>query len=303
MSEVRVVTPGLLTTIQDLGRPGHASSGVSAAGAADPIALRAGNWLVGNAPNAPALEMTLLGGTFRFERSAWVALTGAVGSGPWRARRVAAGETLVCGPCEGGGRSYLCVEGGIDAPLVLGSASTHLMTGIGGLTGGPLRAGEILSLASARGEPRDRTIDARAIPGYGEKDAPWRIVDGPQRSWFTETGLELLESAPWEVTEACDRMGLRLAGPPIERRDTREPLTEGVPLGAIQVAVDGRPIILFVDHQTTGGYPKPACIVAADLARLGRVRPRDRLRFRRVTLDEALRALREQEDALRELLA
>ena len=301
MSDLRVVAPGFLTTIQDLGRPGHASLGVSAAGAADPVALRAGNRLVGNAPGAPALEMTLLGGTFRFERSAWVALTG--GPGPWRARRVSAGETLACGPCEGGARSYLCVRGGIDVPLVLGSASTHLMTGIGGLTGGPLRAGDVLALStSAAGEPGERSIDPRGIPGYGERDAPWRIVDGPQRSWFTDAGLDRLESAPWDVTEACDRMGLRLAGPPIERCDAREPLTEGVPLGAIQVAVDGAPIILFVDHQTTGGYPKPACIAAADLARLGRVRPRDRLRFRRVTLDFALLALREQEDALRELL-
>lgn len=302
MSVVRVVAPGFLTTVQDLGRPGHAALGVSAAGAADPVALRAGNRLVGNPEGAAALEMTLLGGTFRFERETWIALTGAVGRPPWTARRVAAGETLACGPCEGGGRSYLCLRGGIEVPLVLGSASTHLTTGIGGLRGGPLRAGDALALGLAADTgPFPRPVDPRAIPGYGD-DGPWRIVDGPQRDWFTPEGIETLEATSWEVSEACDRMGIRLSGPVVARRDAREPLTEGVPLGAVQVASDGGPIVLFVDHQTTGGYPKIANVVAADLARLGRVRPRDRLRFRRVTLDEALRALIEQEDALRGLL-
>ena len=303
MSVLRVVTPGFLTTVQDLGRPGYAALGVSAAGAADPVALRAGNRLVGNPEGAAALEMTLVGGTFRFERATWIALTGAVGPHPWTARRMAAGETLACGPCEGGGRSYLCVDGGIDVPLVLGSASTHLTTRLGGFRGGPLRAGDALALGPPGDVgPSTRAMDPRAIPGYGH-DGPWRIVDGPQRAWFTEAGLTTLETASWDVSEACDRMGIRLSGPPIARRDTLEPLTEGVPLGAIQVATDGGPIVLFVDHQTTGGYPKIANVVAADLARLGRVRPRDRLRFRRVTLDEARRALDEQEDALRELLA
>ena len=303
MSAIRVVAPGFLTTVQDLGRPGYAALGVSASGAADPIALRVGNRLVGNEQAAAALEMTLVGGTFLFERETWVALTGAAGTGPWTSRRVAAGETLACGPCRGGGRSYLCVRGGIDVPRVLGSAATHLTTAIGGVDGRSLRAGDSLTLGrSPAGEPVGVALDPRGIPGYGE-DGPLRIVDGPQRGWFTEAGLDLLEAAAWEVSEACDRMGIRLLGPPIARRDAREPLTEGVPLGAIQVASDGRPIVLFVDHQTTGGYPKVATVVAADLARLGRVRPRDRLRFGRVTLDEARRALREQEDALRELLA
>jgi antagonist of KipI len=290
-----VLTPGLLTTVQDLGRPGYAALGVSAAGAADPIALRAGNRLVGNPEGSPAIEITLVGPALRFESEAWVALTGDAEE--WSARRIAAGETLACGPCRGGARSYLCVRGGIDVPRVMGSASTHVATGLGGIAGRALRSGDRLVFGEARSEPLARAVDPRAIPGYGG-DGPFRVVDGPQRAWFTRGAHDRFEAAPWDVTEACDRMGIRLAGEQLERRDARELVTEGVASGAIQVASSGQPIVLFVDHQTTGGYPKIASVIAADLARLGRVRPRDRLRFRRVELSVAWSALREQEEAL-----
>ena len=299
---VLVVEPGFLTTVQDLGRPGHARLGVSAAGAADPVALRAGNRLVGNAPGAAALEMTLLGSTLRFERESWIALTGATGETLWTARRVAALETIACGPCRGGARTYLCLRGGIEVPRVFGSASTHLATGLGGVSGRALRAGDRLACGGdVLGEPLGRPVDPRAIPGYAD-EGPLRVVDGPQRTWFAEEEAARLESVPWEVSEACDRMGIRLAGGTIARVDSREPVTEGVALGAIQVTSSGQPIVLFVDHQTTGGYPKIANVIAADLPRLSRLRPRDRLRFARVDLPRARRFLREREETLVELL-
>ena len=295
---VVVLEGGFLTTVQDLGRPGHAALGVSAAGAADPIALRVGNRLVGNPEGCAALEMTLVGATLRFEREAWIALTGAVGEPLWTARRVAAGETLACGPCRGGARTYLSVRGGLDVPLVLGSASTHLATALGGVSGRALRAGDRLAIATrASAEPLASAIDPRAIPSYAD-EGPLRVVEGPQGTWFTDEARRRFETGTWDVTEACDRMGIQLEGGPLARTDTREPLTEGVPLGAIQVASSGRPIVLFVDHQTTGGYPKIACVIAADLPRLGRVRPRDRLRFRRVELSLARQALYLREEAL-----
>jgi antagonist of KipI len=299
---VLVLEPGFLTTVQDLGRPGHARLGVSAAGAADPVALRVGNRLVGNTPGAPALEMTLLGPTLRFERETWVALTGATGETLWTARRVAAGESIACGPCRGGARTYLCLRGGIEVPRVFGSASTHLATGLGGVSGRALRPGDCLAHGGdLRDEPLGRAVDPRAIPGYADEGA-LRVVDGPQRAWFAEEAAARLESALWDVTEACDRMGIRLSGGMIARADFREPITEGVALGAIQVTSSGQPIVLFVDHQTTGGYPKIANVIAADLPRLSRLRPRDRLRFARVDLPLARQLLREREEALVEIL-
>jgi len=300
---VVVLEPGFLTTVQDLGRPGYAALGVSAAGAADPIALRAGNRIVGNPEGCAALEMTLVGAVLRFEHEAWIATTGATGAPVWTARRVAAGEAVACGPCRGGARSYLCVRGGLDVPLVLGSASTHLATGLGGMQGRALRAGDRLALATrASAEPLASGVDPRAIPGYAD-DGPLRVVDAPPKDGFTDEARGRFEAAAWDVTEACDRMGIRLEGEPLARTTAREPLTEGVPLGAIQIVSSGRPIVLFVDHQTTGGYPKIACVIAADLPRLGRVRPRDRLRFRRVELSLARHELRRREEALVAILA
>jgi antagonist of KipI len=311
MNAIRVVAPGFLTTVQDLGRPGHAAEGVSASGAADPIALRVGNRLVGNDDGAAALEMTLVGGTFRFESDGVFALAGADaaarlgdrGVEPWRPLAVPAGETLVCPALRGGARAYLCVRGGIAVTPVFGSASTHLLTGLGGFEGRALRAGDRLLLgAQGARAPFPRAVDPSAIPGYriGE---PFRATEGPQASWFAPEAHATLYGADWGVAEGCDRMGIRLTGPRIPLRGPRELLTEGVSLGAIQVPPEGLPIVLFVEHQTTGGYPKIANVIAADLARLGGLRPRDSLRFEAVSLAAARALLRAQEEALDALFA
>lgn len=311
MSAVRVDVAGFLTTVQDLGRPGFARLGVCASGAADPIALRVGNRLVGNPPGAAALEMTLAGGRYTFEADALVALAGAdprASAGgrelaPWTAHRVRAGTTIVCGPLSGGARAYLCVRGGLEVPAVLGSRSTHLAARLGGVDGRSLQAGDRIAVGrSEAAEPARSAVDPRAIPGYAP-GAPLRVTEGPQRSWFAAASLATLFSALWEVAEASDRMGLRLDGPAILDGPLAELTTEGVVPGAVQVPGSGRPIVLLVEHPTTGGYPKIASVATADLARLGQLRPRDRLRFAPVTLDEAARALEAQEEALRAVLA
>jgi antagonist of KipI len=311
VNAIRVEAPGFLTTVQDLGRSGHAAAGVSASGAADPLALRIGNRLVGNADAAPALEMTMVGGAFRFETNGVFALVGAdtgarVGERsivPWRPYPVGVGETLVCSAMRRGARAYLCVRGGVSVPLVLGSASTHLVTGLGGFEGRALRAGDRVALGAAESRaPIYRSVDPSTIPGYRHGE-PFRATAGPQSSWFTDEARSVLFEAEWSVSEACDRMGIRLAGPPIPLDEPRELLTEGVPLGAVQIPPGGLPIVLFVEHQTTGGYPKIANVVAADLARLGRLRPRDALRFEAVSLAAAVALLRAQEEALDALFA
>ncbi len=306
MTALRVVAPGFLTTVQDLGRPGHAAAGVSASGAADPLALRIGNRLVGNGENVAALEMTMVGGSFRFEADGVFALAGADTEArlrdravePWRPCRARAGDTLVCGALRGGARAYLCVRGGIAVPLVFASASTHLLTGLGGLEGRALRAGDRL-LLGAPGEdaPFDRVVDPSGLPGYRAGE-PFRATDGPQSSWFAPEARAVFYDTPWRVTEACDRMGIRLSGPPIQLARPRELATEGVLSGAIQVPPGGLPIVLFVEHQTTGGYPKLANVIAGDLARLGMLRPRDTIRFEPISLAAARALLRAQEEAL-----
>jgi antagonist of KipI len=286
VNSIRVLSPGFLTTVQDLGRFGWAHFGVSASGAADPLALRAGNLLVGNADNAAALEMTLTGGTFEFEEAATVTLTGSDFSADlplWTAVAVKAGQTVRCGPSRSGARCYLCVRGSIGVPKAMGSASTHLMTGVGGRA---LRKGDVLPIGN---EAVRRPRPASAIPPFAMA-GPLRVTDGPQAGRFAGE----LYQGEYTVSEESNRMGLRLRGAAIPSQ-AGHMLTEGVPLGAIQVPPDGQPIILFVEHQTTGGYPKPANVISADFWRLGQLRPRDRARFERVTMDRALELMQEQE--------
>jgi antagonist of KipI len=292
MSRVHVLSPGLLTTVQDIGRFGWAHYGVSASGAADALALRAANLLAGNAENAPALEMTLVGGAFEFEAPATVVLAGSdfsCGLPMWTAVEVRAGQTLRFGATRSGARCYLAVRGGFDVPHTMGSASVHVMTGVGGR---PLRAGDVLAIGNA-------AIDrARAgSPPPFAMHGPLRVTAGPQAERFAGE----LYAATYTVSEESNRMGLRLRGPAIPS-PAGGMLTEGTPLGAVQVPPDGQPIILFVEHQTTGGYPKPANVISADFWRLGQLRPRDEVSFELVTMDCALGLLQEQERWLYSLL-
>jgi len=293
-SHIRVISPGFQTTVQDLGRFGYAHYGVSASGAADPLALRAGNLLVGNAENAAALEMTLVGAALEFETDAVIALTGSdfgAGLPLWTALDIRAGQTVRCGATRSGARAYLAVRGGIGVPKAMGSASVHVMTGVGGR---PLRAGDALPIGDAAIR-RPRTV-ARRAPEFA-RAGPVRVTPGPQAHGFSDD----LYGAAYQVAEESNRMGLRLRGPAIPS-PAGHMLTEGVPLGAIQVPPDGQPIILFVEHQTTGGYPKPANVISADFWRIGQLRPRDEVRFERVTLEQALDLLRQQEQWLYALL-
>jgi biotin-dependent carboxylase-like uncharacterized protein len=292
-----VHSPGLLTTVQDLGRFGYSHLGISASGAADALALRAGNLLVGNAENAAALEMTLTGGVFEFDADTTVALTGGDFDGGipmWTAISVRAGQTLRCGSARGGARGYLCVHGGIDVPMVLGSASTHLFTGLGGCEGRALRRGDELKIGSAAiRQPRTAAVPRPAEGARGVL----RVTSGPQAEWF---GDDLYQSV-YQVAEDSNRMGLRLTGSTLSPH-TGQMITAGVTLGAVQSPPGGQPIILFVDHQTTGGYPIVANVISADLWRVGQLRPRDSVSFEPVTLDEAIELLRTQEEWLHGLV-
>ena len=305
MTQIQVQAPGLLTTVQDLGREGLGSLGVSPSGAADAISLRLGNRLVGNPEGAAGLEMTLLGGTFVFPQRAVIALTGS-DFGPtldgaaadlWTSIEVKPGQTLRIGSTRSGARCYLCVQGGIAVKPLLGSASTHLLSGLGGYQGRALLKGDVLQVAPTTAPFQKNTVAPRAV----EQLAPRKILHvtpGPQSDSFPEASRRRFYAGTYRVAEDSNRMGLRLEGPAIPQDSSGEMITEGVSLGAIQITAGGLPIILFVEQQTTGGYAKIANVISADLHSLGQLRPRDEIRFQQVDWETARSLLMEQEKLL-----
>jgi len=305
VSEIRVQAPGLLTTVQDLGREGFGLLGVSPSGAADPISLRLGNRLVGNSHGAAALEMTLLGGEFLFPQGAIIALTGSdfgatldgMPLDPSIAVDARPGQTLRFGSTRSGARCYLCVQGGIVVEPFLGSASTHLLSGLGGYEGRALRKNDVLHIGPEIAPFQKTTIASRALEHLSPRKV-LRVTRGPQSDWFPESSVETFYAGTYRVAEESNRMGLRLQGKPVPRDSGGEMITEGVSIGAVQITTGGLPIILFVEQQTTGGYAKIANVICADLHSLGQLRPRDEIRFEQVAWETARSLLREQEKLL-----
>ena len=304
---IRVLKPGFFTTVQDRGRYGYAHLGISPAGAADALSLRIANLLVGNDENAPALEMTLLGATLEFEEHAIIAICGASCDCKVGQNRVAAnvaaevspGSVLQCGSTTDGARSYLAIQGGFDVPSVMGSASTDVRGRFGGFEGRRLQTGDVLRIRKME-HIEIRRLRAGALNGM-RQPGPVRITSGAQNDWFTADAYPRFLATTYTVSEQSDRAGLRLKGEAVSPREPKQLLTDGIPLGAIQVPQDGQPIILFVDQQTTGGYPKIANAIAADMHRIGQLRPRDEVRFAEVNIAEAIAALRAQERWLNDI--
>jgi antagonist of KipI len=305
VSEILVDSPGMLTTVQDLGRYGFGAMGVSASGAADAVSLRVGNRLVGNAENAAALEMTLLGGTFRFPQGSIFALAGSdfgasldgVSLPLWSAMQAAAGQTLRAESTRSGARCYLCVHGGIAVKDFLGSASTHLLSGLGGYEGRALRKGDVLGVGPSTAAFRARSVAHAALPRFVPRKV-LRVTAGPQSEWFGKVAQKLFYGNTYRIAEESNRMGLRLQGAAVAQRSGKEMITEGVSLGAVQITAGGLPIILFVEQQTTGGYPKIANMISADLHSLGQLRPRDEIRFELVSWNTARTLLLAREKLL-----
>lgn len=279
---MRIVEPGLLATVQDLGRPNHAHIGVAPSGALDRTALRTVNRLLGNPESAAAIEVTMGGFRAVAERDLWVAVTGAWGEvhidgrrvDPYQAHPWRAGSALHMDWFTHGARAYLGVRGGVDAPRVLGSRATDLLSGLGParLTAGDMLAtasedtAELPALAfSPWGAPADDALDIEVAPG-------------PRADWFVSDAA--LFAAEWAVTAEADRVGIRLDGPELVRTYLGELPSEGMVPGAIQVPPSGRPVILGPDGPVTGGYPVIAVVTAASLNTLAQARPGTRIRFR-----------------------
>ena len=301
---IRVLSAGLLTTVQDLGRPGLGALGVPRGGAADAHALRLGNLLLGNDAGAAALEATLAGPELVFEEPALVALAGAPFDArldgepvpPWEAFEVGAGARLYVGRALSGARAYLCVRGGLDVPAVLGSRSTDVATGFGGHEGRPLGPGDVLPVGSAPRPPRGRRVAAAAARWSGPR-RDLRVTAGPQAGLFTRETLAAFRERSFRVSASSSRTGVRLEGEPLAA-PAGSLVTEGVVPGAIQVPPSGLPIVLLVEHPATGGYPKIGSVISADLSALAQLRPAEEVRFAPVSLEEARRLLLDREARL-----
>lgn len=325
---VTVLHPGLLTTVQDLGRPGWQHIGVPVSGAMDAFALRVANALVGNDDGAAALEITLHGPQLHFDVDALIAVCGAdlspavddVPLPQWRPVLVRRGSVLAFGRPRWGVRAYLAIAGGWDVPAVLGSCSTYLRAKLGGLEGRALREGDRLfagvpspaaqrlmaALSSRLGRRPYATVawhvSPRAFPAYAARPIV-RALRGPEFDGFTPDAQEALFTQPFRVTPQSDRMGCRLAGPALKLRAPLELLSEGVTAGTVQVPPDGQPIVLLADRQTAGGYPRIASVTTVDLPVLAQAPPGTFLCFREVSLGEAQALLACREQLLRRLRA
>lgn len=304
-----VKRPGLLTTVQDLGREEYQQFGVSVAGAMDPRAAAIANILVGNASNEAVLECTLVGPELLFKQSVLIAVTGGdlgpmldgVPIATYSAIWVEAGQTLQFLGLKTGCRAYIAFSGGLNIPVVMGSRSTDLRAKLGGLKGRKLEAGDVIDF---------RATDMRLKVWTGRRISPefvprrvylLRVVLGPQSDAFTSEGLHIFLSQQYSVTHQSDRMGCRLNGKPVEHKKSADIISDGITFGSIQIPSSGQPIIMLADRQTIGGYTKIATVITADFRILGQLKGGDQVRFEAVSIEKAQDALLTQQAALRQL--
>ena len=297
---------GMLTTVQDTGRWGYQHYGVSVSGAMDLAAHRRANLIVGNPASAATLEVTLVGPVLRFEAGVRLAVSGATFDLRLDRYAVSAdtvlhaepGQTLAFGRRTAGARAYLAVAGGIGVPPVLGSRATHLRSRMGGLDGRVLEPGDRLRVADASGTPSRDAAAGRPVNRYGRRravsgGARVRVLPGPHVDLFAADPVERLAAARYTIRPESDRMGYRLDGAAIAGGDGRGLLSQGLPLGSVQAPPSGNVIIAMADRQTTGGYPRIATVISADVPLLGQLAPGDWIEFERCdhrTAHEALMA-------------
>jgi biotin-dependent carboxylase-like uncharacterized protein len=296
MEVLRVVKPGLFTSVQDFGRFGFRRFGVPVSGAMDKYALACANLLVGNAANDACLEVTLLGPELEVLNPAQIAVTGANFSVSvdtevvpmWQTLNVEKGNVIALGGSAGSGcRAYLAVRGGIDVPVVMGSRSTYVRGRFGGYGGRCLRSGDMLRAFEPLQFLKEKRVLAGELMSRYENEFVVNVVLGPQEDRFTMKGIEAFLSQAYTVTAESDRMGYRLDGVLIKHKGTPEIVTDALTPGAVQVPGSGKPIVLMADAQTTGGYPKIATVTTPEVSRLGQAKPNDKIRFRKVSLTEA----------------
>lgn len=309
-ASLRVIDPGLAATLQDCGREGYQRFGVPVSGALDKISLAAANTLAGNAPHEAALEVLAAGLTVMVcAESVTLAVAGTASPflvetaqavlriPPFRSITARRGDIVRFPPPKGGAVFYVAAAGGFDVPFVFGSKSTYRRAALGGYEGRALQAGDDLPLrwfAAPAGEASSLDLSPSAPDVL-------RVMRGPNVDYFKPSAFETLLASDYTVAPASDRMGLRLQGPQLERAIDGELPSQGTTAGGLQVPSDGQPILLLADRQTTGGYPRIATVIAADMAAAGRLSAGMSIRFQDVSRDEALQLLKAQREWLASL--
>jgi biotin-dependent carboxylase-like uncharacterized protein len=308
---IEVLSNGALNLVQDLGRTGHVSLGVSPAGAMDAPALTLANWLVGNEAQAAGIEISLFPFRLRFLAPTLFACTGAATTFELRGRTIPsgwaaqaeAGDVVVVAVPERGARAYLALAGGVDVPLVLGSRSTDLKSGFGGLEGRGLRKGDRLEVIGSGRQSTARWRPFGIAPASRRQfheelaagAATIRVLAGAEHALFSVEARRQFERAEYKLTPDCNRQGYRLEGPALKTSRPLDLLSHGLVQGTVQVPPSGQPIVQMAEANTCGGYPKIANVIGADLWRLAQLRPGQRLRFQCVDHAGAVAALREQQ--------
>lgn len=320
-----VLKPGLLTTVQDLGRTGYQKHGVIVSGAMDTYAMRLSNILVGNKEDEAVLEITLLGPSLKMKKGTLFSITGANisptidGRPVLMERPVYLNEdaTLEFGFCKCGCRSYLSVAGGFDVPDIMGSKSTYIRAGIGGYSGRQLKESDLIEFGSKSEESiniiklllKMDTKDEFIMPNWkirnlynkNRQSNVIRVFKNRQYGDFSEDSLDKFFNSEFTIEMNSDRMGYRLSGTKLELKKSMEMISETVSFGTVQVPSDGNPIILLADRQTTGGYPKIAQIASVDLRKVAQLKPRDKIRFKKISLRDAEKLYFQREKYMRNL--
>lgn len=308
MNNIKVITGGFLTTIQDKGRWGYQKFGMPVAGAMDDFSYRVANILVGNDEYSAVLESTLLGPTIEFLCDEVVSITGAdmspnVNGRPvlmWASILVNKGDVLSFSGASSGIRTYIAFSKGFDVPLVNNSKSTYLKSSIGGYKGRKLLVGDIIPLGNKAIELIGRYLDSDRIPLF-IRQAKIRVVMGPQDDYFPEESINTFLNSPYKITMESDRMGYRLEGAKITHKDSPDIISDGIVFGSIQVPGQGQPIILMADRQTAGGYTKIGTVISSDLPTLAQMGPGASINFKKVEIQEAHKLYREYQDNIEQI--
>lgn len=300
---IKVITPGMLSTIQDGGRKGFAAMGFNASGVMDVRSYHIANALVGNFTDEAVIEMTYLGGSFKFLESNYIAITGAdmspkldgVPVEMYTTVFVKQDETLTFSAAKSGMRAYIAVRGGIDVPVIMGSRSTNLKCKLGGLDGRPLKTGDIVPCRDVYDEFHKHLIHSAPKEDFGSDEITVRVLLGPQDDYFTDHGIKTFLNSTYTVTNESDRMGCKLSGEKIEYKNTVDIISDGIVFGSIQIPRTGNPIIMLADRQTTGGYAKIATVISVDLPLLAQARPGTKVRFELIDRQKAERLLKQEQ--------
>lgn len=290
---IEIISAGILSTVQDLGRFGVMKNGFTQSGVMDTYSTKIANKLCKNDINTPVIEMTMFGITAKFIGEHVFAISGGIfdislNSKPIRTNKAYIakdGDILSIKSAKQGLRCYLAVAGGFDVPLFMGSAATNLKIKVGGFNGRKLKAGDILKIGKA---DKIKNIEKRELPeNIYNNTVKVRVVLGPQDDMFSENDLLLFSKQQYTVTSDLDRMGIRLWGIALRGKEKLEIISDAITFGSIQITNSGMPIILMADHQTTGGYAKIATVISADLPKLAQVKPKDKISFEIIDIDTA----------------